>query len=94
MPYVDLERRRELVVEGRPPACAGELNFDLSQTVDLYILTQGMCYSTINDVIGVLECLKMEVYRRIAVPYEDVKIATNGDVFDCIAILPPEYVGK
>ena len=38
-------------------------------------------YARINELIGVLECAKLELYRRIAVPYEDTKIAENGDVY-------------
>jgi hypothetical protein len=37
-------------------------------------------YSCINDAIGELECIKQEFYRRVAAPYEDRKIAQNGDV--------------
>lgn len=39
-----------------------------------------MDYHDYNDIVGVLECAKMEVYRRFAVPYEDLKISTNGDI--------------
>lgn len=50
------------------------------------ILSEGIApgqqynYSRINDIIGVLECAKLEFYRRIAAPYEDVKIRENGDI--------------
>ena len=36
-------------------------------------------YKFINRVIGVLECVKQEFYRRLAGPYEDKAIAENGD---------------
>jgi hypothetical protein len=39
-------------------------------------------YSDYNEIIGVLECAKMEFYRRLAAPYEDSKIIVNGDVFE------------
>ena len=32
-------------------------------------------------LIGVLECAKLELYRRVAAPYEDDKIDENGDVY-------------
>ena len=38
-------------------------------------------YALYNAVIGVLECAKMELYRRQISPYEDRKIAENGDVY-------------
>ena len=31
--------------------------------------------------MGALECAKLELYRRVAAPYEDVKIMENGDVY-------------
>jgi hypothetical protein len=37
-------------------------------------------YAKINEAVGVLECAKLELYRRLAGPYEDGKIAQNGDV--------------
>jgi len=44
-------------------------------------------YSKINDVIGALECCKMELYRRIAGKYEDGKIISNGDVTEYVEII-------
>jgi len=35
----------------------------------------------VATVTGVLECAKLELYRRIAAPYEDTKIEENGDVY-------------
>jgi hypothetical protein len=35
----------------------------------------------VNEAIGVLECAKLELYRRVAAPYEDEKIAESGDVY-------------
>ena len=37
-------------------------------------------YKFINRVVGVLECVKLEFYRRLAGPYEDVAIEKNGDI--------------
>lgn len=33
------------------------------------------------DALGALECCKLEFYRRVAAPYEDSKIISNGDVY-------------
>jgi len=38
-------------------------------------------YSKINEMIGMLECCKLELYRRVAGPYEDIKTSQNGDVY-------------
>jgi hypothetical protein len=37
-------------------------------------------YTKIADVISALECAKLEFYSRVARPYEDSKIAFEGDV--------------
>ena len=34
-----------------------------------------------TDVAGALRCSMLEFYRRVAVPYEDKKIAENWDVY-------------
>jgi hypothetical protein len=60
---------------------AGELNYIISKIVKDTLDRQGVRYKTINSVIGVLDCCKMELYRRLASPYEDEKIKENGDVY-------------
>lgn len=37
-------------------------------------------FDTKSDALKVLECAKMEYYRRIMASYEDEKIIENGDV--------------
>ena len=59
----------------------GELNYLITCLVDDYLRVEGLTYSTLNDVIGVLECAKQEVYRRVAAPYEDDKRAKHGEVY-------------
>jgi len=59
-------------------ARAGELNYTINQLM-LKIVGQGK-YSDINELIGALECAKLEFYRRKAVPYEDEKAKENGDL--------------
>ena len=59
----------------------GELNYLISCLVDDYLRAEGLTYSTLNDVIGALECAKQEVYRRVVAPYEDDKRAKHGEVY-------------
>ena len=40
----------------------------------------GESYANHADVIGTLECAKLEIYRRWVGPYEDGAIERNGDV--------------
>lgn len=58
----------------------GDVNYVITQIVDDY-LGPVPNYAEINAVIGALECAKLELYRRVAVPYEDKKITENGDVY-------------
>lgn len=79
MPYIKKDRRKALedtdIVE-----TDGELNYIITTIVQAYLKRKGLNYSNINTCIGVLECAKLELYRRIASPYEDTKIKENGDV--------------
>lgn len=36
---------------------------------------------SLADVLGTLECVKLEFYRRVVAPYEDKKCAENGDAY-------------
>lgn len=59
----------------------GELNYVITSICKEYLRWEGKRYTTLNTIIGVLECAKHELYRRIVGPYEDTKIKENGDVY-------------
>lgn len=81
MPYITQDRR-ELIDEAIGYISnAGELNYHISSLINNYIAHNGKSYALINEVIGALECAKLELYRRVAAPYEDIKIEQNGDVY-------------
>jgi hypothetical protein len=85
MPYIKQERRDAILAGGKPQD-AGELNFAISVLVDNYLKAKGgIRYSHLNEVIGAMDCAKLELYRRVAAPYEDEKIEENGDVYGSIA---------
>jgi hypothetical protein len=87
MPYITQEDRisteDNLFDQGLQsvPNNAGELNFLVSTLIDNYLTKNGVRYRHINEMIGALECCKLELYRRIASPYEDVVMAKNGDAY-------------
>ena len=81
MPYIDPERRKDLYDNSRIPDNAGELNYLITILVNNYIQRVGKSYKNLNNAIGALECAKLELYRRIAAPYEDDKSRVNGDVY-------------
>jgi hypothetical protein len=58
---------------------ADELNYLITSILKL-ALGSSPRYSEYNLVIGVLESVQLELYRRMVAPYEDWKIAENDDV--------------
>lgn len=80
MPYIKQHDRERLATTG-VPLTPGELNYQLTMLIKRYVDEHGLCYVTINDVVGALEGAKIEFYRRVAAPYEDRKISENGDVY-------------
>lgn len=84
MPYIKDSDRDELDLGSRPPATAGELNYCVTAIVDEYLIRKGLSYANINEIIGALECAKLEAYRRLAAPYEDHKCKVNGEVYHVI----------
>jgi hypothetical protein len=87
LPYIKVKNRikyekvlEELVkiLKVLPPEeIDGEFNYVVTKMLkEIYPLR----YFHINKAIGVLECIKLEYYRRIAAPYEDSKIKESGDV--------------
>lgn len=89
MPYIKPENREELFPKINDLNVAlenlggkqGDLNYVISTLIDLYLIKNGVNYQNINNLIGVLECAKLELYRRVAAPYDDKKVKENGDVF-------------
>ncbi len=90
MPYVPHKQRdivdqyiNLLVPEIRSPA---ELNYivtKLCHSILEYKYTNHdsqLSYSDINGIIGVLESIKLEFYRSVASPYEQLKKETNGKI--------------
>jgi len=58
----------------------GELNYLIIQLLKNYMYEEGECYQIHNNIIGVLECIKQEWYRRFSIPYEEKKKDENGDI--------------
>ena len=85
MPYIknnDREKFRRIlgIIKATPPENAGELNYLITKLCHLYVEAKGERYQQYNDVLGALEGVKAELYRRKIAPYEDKKIKENGDV--------------
>lgn len=91
MPYIQQEQRTAfkeglLSLDPREP---GELNYCITKIVHDFLTMRAKIragkdakpnYAEYNAAIGALECAKLELYRRMIAPYEDIKIWENGDV--------------
>lgn len=82
MPYITKERRfiinKLINFDNLDYLSAGDLNYIITKL--LHCQLKNVNYSKINELIGVLECAKLELYRVQAAPYEDEKRKQNGDI--------------
>ena len=94
MPYIKRETRErfdalveslaklvEEEAERQAKTPAGDLNYIITTLIDKTYRNWGDNYQDFNEKVGILECAKLELYRRRVAPYEDEKIELNGDVF-------------
>ena len=84
MPYIDSDHRPVLdaAIKSVPEnLTAGELNYVITRIIDKQLHFHGLSYTVMNWIVGVLECAKLELYRRMLAPYEDEKIKQNGDAY-------------
>ncbi len=77
MPYIDPEKRKEfesiLDQLDNISIRTGDMNYFISSVLHRWIRKYKLCYDMLNSIVGVLECIKLELYRMIAAPYEDQK---------------------
>lgn len=58
----------------------GDLNYVFTKILKRGVARMGTCYATLNALMGVIECVKQEFYRRDVVNYEKTKIDAHGDI--------------
>jgi len=85
MPYIYEYKRSDILCQlgedlvtllDRP----GNLNYLICYLANR-LLERGMNYERLSRVLAEIECAKLEIYRRVAGPYEDYKAEQNGEVF-------------
>jgi hypothetical protein len=81
MPYINPEERKYMTPDCITARTPGELNFQITSLMISYLMRHGLNYDTINAVVGAAESAKIELYARVARPYEESKINMNGDVY-------------
>jgi len=88
MPYINKDSRQKYDVlvdeltqklekNGHKP---GDINYCFSRLL-WSVFLKNPSYTLGNSLIGVLECIKLEFYRRRLGVYEDDKLKENGDLF-------------
>lgn len=84
MPYIAQERRAvfdaHLDAIGKQLESGGEINYCVYRLCLAFLKRKGMSYTTSMTPFSALGAAQMELYRRVVAPYEDAKIAENGDV--------------
>jgi hypothetical protein len=91
MPYIsklkreELDKKIEQLLLNIDQLNVGELNYTISNIINYYIRIKSdhkeFNYELCNSLIGVLECAKLELYRKVVSPYEDKKIKENGKLY-------------
>lgn len=89
MPYISQENRDKIApvldplleqIELGEINGPGEINYIITKILLARILKRPV-YCDFNEVVGILECVRQEFYRRLVTIYEDGKIELNGDVY-------------
>jgi len=95
MPYIKKDQRLELdeaidslaaqingLSEGNLDQAAGMINYSCTRLALQVVRLSGkkFNYATLALLSGVFANVQSEFYRRKGVPYEDAKIAENGDL--------------
>ncbi len=89
MPYIKQEDRKKFEhilaeffrLDHLYAISVGDMNYLITTIIDMK-LGKNPHYSDFNAIIGVLECVKLELYRRRISKYEDKKWTENGDVYE------------
>jgi hypothetical protein len=78
------EETQQALIEGRIPADAEELSYFLMMCILNYLEGNKKDEKNIAnhlEILGVLEMLKIEFYRRFSTPVQEAKIINTGDIF-------------
>ena len=88
MPYIKKDKRlrydiqleilADLINEVPEEEKAGVVNYVVTRII--HRVFQPPKYNTYNSAMGVLECIKQELYRKVVAPYENLKEKEHGSV--------------
>ncbi len=84
MPYIKKEDRikfeNDISKISKNINSDGELNYVITLLVHNELLKRGRNYQNMNNLVGVLECVKNEFIREVVSPYENIKKEANGNI--------------
>jgi hypothetical protein len=92
LPYIKQEKRNQIdddlesLIEtirtnSTNTDVAGNLNYTITKLLlKTYSIPENQNYRIYNEMVGILECIKLELYSMFVSPYEDKKIKENGPV--------------
>ena len=85
MQYIDQDSRNKLdpnmVLLSENTNTVGQLNYCITKLCINFLKRSTISYTALNEIIGVLECSKLEFYRKMLEKYEDEKERENGTVW-------------
>jgi len=89
MPYIPQNRRKEVRASILKCKNLGELCYHVNEDILDYLSIKVAREGRVNykwadyaEILGMLESIKLELYRRLIADHEDCAIEQNGDVFD------------
>lgn len=78
MAYIKSENKKKSLYSY--PKNVSGLNFLINHSIHSYIKDKGLCYQTLNEVVGVLECAKASFIQTVLTPNENKKIKEIGNI--------------
>lgn len=90
MPYINRNERQQYqeilsrlaaLIPADRAKRPGHMNYAISLLINK-VYGPALRYADHNEVVGLLNCVQQEFYRRFTAPYEDLKIEEQGDLQD------------
>lgn len=90
MPYIKKEKRGQFkkpideiskLLAADEENIEGNMNYIISRLFANHLRFK-LNYKQLNAMVGMLECCKMELYRKMAAPYENEKCKENGEAYE------------
>ena len=84
MPYISKEKRKKLdwIVDNLAAELIGDNGITGNLNYVLFRLAKKLChrYKDYAAFVADLECSKLEIYRKLTAPYEEIKEEENGSI--------------